>query len=122
MARVYTPEQAKSLGLPGRTSMEIASRAMGTDGVTLRYVEIPVAQPGDAPRRPHRHDGFEEVIHVLEGSGCTESDSGSHPLRAGDTIVMPSGEWHATRNTGSSTLKLLCFFPVGDITARTSNG
>ena len=122
MARVYTPEQAKSLGLPGRKSMEIASRAMGTDGVTLRYVEIPVAQPGDAPRRPHRHDGFEEVIHVLEGSGCTESDSGSHPLRAGDTIVMPSGEWHATRNTGNTTLKLLCFFPVGDITARTSNG
>jgi quercetin dioxygenase-like cupin family protein len=122
MARVFTQADAKSMGLPGRKSIEIASQSMGTDNVTLRYVEIPVAQPGAGPRKPHRHDGFEEVIHVLEGNGCTEADSGSYPLAAGDTIVLPSGEWHATRNTGDTTLKLLCFFPVGDITTRTSNG
>ncbi len=44
------------------------------------------------------------------GEGCTESDSGKHPLKAGDTILIPAGEMHVTRNTGSVPLLLLCFF------------
>ena len=41
------------------------------------------------------------------------------PYCAGDTILIPSGEKHATRNTGSEPLVLLCFFPVADIAQRT---
>jgi quercetin dioxygenase-like cupin family protein len=36
-------------------------------------------------------------------------------LKTGDAIVIPPGEKHATQNTGSEPLILLCFFPVGDI-------
>jgi quercetin dioxygenase-like cupin family protein len=115
MARVYTQAAATALGLPGRRSLEIASAAKGTENVTLRLVEIPVPAAGERPRPQHWHQGFEEVIHVLAGCGCTEADSGSHPLAAGDTIVIAPGEKHATRNTGSEPLVLLCFFPVGDV-------
>jgi quercetin dioxygenase-like cupin family protein len=119
MAKVLTQVQAKSMGLPGRKSLEIVSGEKGSNAVTLRLVEIPVPQAGDRPRGPHRHDGFEECIYVLSGQGRTESDSGKYPLKAGDTILIPSGEMHMTHNTGAEPLVLLCFFPVPDITKRT---
>ena len=115
MARVFTQGAAKSLGLPGRTALEIVSGESGASGITLRKVEIPVSSPGDSPRSRHVHNDFEECIYVLSGQGMTEADSGNYELKAGDAIVIPSGEKHATRNTGSEPLVLLCFFPVGDI-------
>jgi quercetin dioxygenase-like cupin family protein len=78
-----------------------------------------VPKPGDTARRPHYHQGFEECIYVMAGEGCTDADSGSFPLKAGDTILIPPGEKHMTRNTGHEPLVLLCFFPVADITKRT---
>jgi len=119
MAKVLTQAEAKSMGLPGRKSLEIVSGEKGSQSVTLRLVEIPPAHPGDAPRGKHFHQGFEECIFVMSGEGCTEADSGSHPLKAGDTILIPSGEKHATRNTGAEPLVLLCFFPVNNIAQRT---
>ena len=41
-----------------------------------------------------------------------------HPLRAGDTILVPAGEMHVTRNTGAVPLVMLCFFPVAGIDMR----
>jgi len=119
MAKVLTQDAAKSMGLPGRKSLEIVSAEKGSESVTLRLVEIPPAKPGDSPRGRHFHQGFEECIFVMSGEGCTEADSGNYPLKAGDTILIPSGEKHATRNTGSAPLVLLCFFPVSDIAKRT---
>jgi quercetin dioxygenase-like cupin family protein len=119
MAIVLTQSEAKRMGLPGRKSLEIVSGEKGSQAVTLRLVEIPVPKPGDTPRGPHDHQGFEECIFVMSGEGCTEADSGKYPLRAGDTILIPPGEKHVTRNTGSEPLMLLCFFPVPDITRRT---
>jgi mannose-6-phosphate isomerase-like protein (cupin superfamily) len=118
MARVLTQAGAKNLGLPGRKSLEIVSGETGSQAVTLRLVEIPLPKPGETPRGPHHHADFEECIHVLSGAGCTESASGNHPLQAGDTILIPPGEPHVTRNTGNVPLMLLCFFPV----ARVTNG
>jgi quercetin dioxygenase-like cupin family protein len=120
MAKVLTQAQAKSMGLPGRKSLEIVSGEKGSQAVTLRLVEIPVPRPGEALRGPHYHQGFEECIHVMSGEGCTEADSGKHPLKPGDTILIPSGEKHVTRNTGHEPLVLLCFFPVADISKRTT--
>jgi quercetin dioxygenase-like cupin family protein len=119
MARVLTQSEAKSMGLPGRKSLEIVSGEKGSQAVTLRLVEIPVPKPGEAPRAPHYHQGFEECIYVMSGEGCTEAESGKHPLKAGDTILIPPGEKHVTRNTGAEPLVLLCFFPVADISRRT---
>lgn len=119
MAKVLTQAEAKSMGLPGRKSLEIVSGEKGSQAVTLRLVEIPPVKPGESPRGRHFHLGFEECIFVMSGEGCTEADSGNYPLKAGDTILIPSGEKHATRNTGSEPLVLLCFFPVSDIAQRT---
>jgi quercetin dioxygenase-like cupin family protein len=98
--------------------MEIVSERTGAERVTLRLVEIAAPRPGEARRGPHMHD-FEECIHVLAGEGEMESDGGTHRVAAGDTILVPAGERHVTRNTGSGPLRLLCFFPAGDVAAGT---
>ena len=54
-------------------------------------------------------------IFVLSGEGITYADGGEHPLKKGDTILLPAGEPHVTRNTGTEPLMLLCFFPVADV-------
>ncbi|HKW64371.1 MAG TPA: cupin domain-containing protein [Candidatus Acidoferrum sp.] len=119
MACVFTQAEAKQLGLPGRKALEIVCGAKGSRGITLRLAEIPVPQPGEVPRGPHQHYDFEECIYVLSGSGTTYADSGEFPLRPGDTLLMPAGEKHVTRNTGTEPLLLLCFFPIADITQGT---
>lgn len=121
MARVVTAGEAKSLGLPGRKSLELVSGEMGARGVTLRLVEIPVPGAGDQVRGPHRHDGFEECIYVVSGQGVTHTDSGEYPLKAGDAILIPPGESHVTRNAGTEPLVMLCFFPIADVAAGTAD-
>jgi mannose-6-phosphate isomerase-like protein (cupin superfamily) len=115
MARVVTPDQAKRLGLAGRASFEIVSGEMGARNASVRLVEIPVPREGEPLRGPHVHHGFEECMYVLSGEGRTLTAAGAHPVRQGDTILIPSGEPHVTRNTGTVPLVLLCFFPAPDV-------
>ncbi len=119
MARLFKQSEAKQLGLPGRKALEIVSGARGSRNVTLRIAEIPVPQAGESPRSAHHHNDFEECIFVLAGEGTTFADSGEYSLKPGDTLLMPAGEKHVTRNTGKEPLRLLCFFPVPDITLGT---
>ncbi|MGE5096880.1 MAG: cupin domain-containing protein [Betaproteobacteria bacterium] len=121
MARVLDLASAKKLGLPGRTSYEILSGAHNAAGVTFRLVEIPVPRPGEAPRGMHRHADFEECIYVLSGHGTSVAGAQAQPVKPGDTIHIPAGEPHVTRNTGNEPLILLCFFPVGDVARGTSD-
>ena len=119
MARLFKRDEAKELGLPGRRAMEIVSGERGARGVTLRLVEIPAVKPGDALRAAHQHSEFEECIYTLSGRGTTFADSGEYEMRPGDTLLMPAGEKHVTRNTGNEPLVLLCFFPVADVAGAT---
>lgn len=119
MARLFKQAEGKQLGLPGRKVLEIVSGERGSQNVTLRLAEIPVPRPGETPRAAHQHNDFEECIFVLSGEGTTFADSGEFHLEPGDTLLMPAGEKHVTRNTGKEPLLLLCFFPVPDITRGT---
>jgi quercetin dioxygenase-like cupin family protein len=119
MARVCKQSEATRLGLPGRTSLELVSGEKGARAVTLRLVEISVPAVGEPQRGPHHHNDTEECIYVLSGRATTFAESGEFKLEAGDTILMPAGEKHVTRNTGSQPLLLLCFFPVADVAKST---
>jgi mannose-6-phosphate isomerase-like protein (cupin superfamily) len=119
MARLLKQSEAKRLGLPGRVSLEPVSGEIGSR-LTFRIAEIPPAKPGDKPRGPHMHDGFEECIYVLKGSGITVSESGQLAIGPGDIVLVPPNEKHMTRNTGNEPLVLLCFFADPDVSARTT--
>jgi quercetin dioxygenase-like cupin family protein len=120
MARVFAPGDAKTLALPGRSSREIVAGHLGADNLSFRLVEIAPLEPGQPKRGPHIHQDFEECIYVMSGSGVTETDGIEHPIQAGDTILIPAGELHATRASGSEPLKLLCFFPTDDVGSGTT--
>jgi mannose-6-phosphate isomerase-like protein (cupin superfamily) len=122
MARLINQDTAKRLGLPGRSSLEPISGEIGSR-CSVRIATIAVPQPGakeGTKRGPHLHDGFEEVIYVLSGRGTTQAESGEIPIKPGDLVLIPAGEKHMTQNTGDVPLVLLCFFPVPDVSAGTT--
>ena len=119
MARLLTAADAKLLDLPGRRSRELVSGKIGSQ-MSFRMVEIAPTKPGDEPRSPHLHAGFEECIYVLSGRGMMQSESGTHHAGPGDVLLVPAGEKHMTVNTGTETLVLLCFFPVPEVGAGTT--
>ena len=119
MARLIDQTQAKRLTLPGRSSLEPVSGAMGSK-VTVRIAEIAPEWPGEPVRGPHNHDGFEECIYVLRGTGMTVAESGELAIGPGDIVLIPPNEKHMTRNTGSEPLVLLCFFAEPDVSAKTT--
>jgi mannose-6-phosphate isomerase-like protein (cupin superfamily) len=119
MARLLKQSEAKRLGLPGRTSLEPVSGEVGSR-VTFRIAEIPAAKPDDKPRGPHLHNGYEECIYVLKGTGVTHSESGEIPIKPGDIVLIPAGEKHMSRNTGTEPLVLLCFFPTPHVGSTTT--
>ena len=112
MARIIKLNEAKDLGLPGRVSRQILPTSDSAAPLTLRYVEIPVPEKDASPREPHLHSDCEECIHVLGGTGEFWTEAGSQPIGPGDTVLVPIGEAHVTHNTGSDTLRLLCYFPA----------
>lgn len=114
MVKIVHPGDARDLNLPGRKSLELISGNIGSEAVTLRLVEIPVAQADESPRKPHRHTDFEECMYVLSGSGKTLTANGEVQISTGDAILVPPGELHVTRNTGSTPLQMLCFFPTAN--------
>jgi quercetin dioxygenase-like cupin family protein len=114
MARVISLDAARELGLPGRVSREILAGQKDAAALTLRHVEIPPAAPG-ATREPHSHADSEECIFVLSGSGAFWTEAGEQPVKPGDTIHVPPGERHYTRNTGTTPLVLLCVFPTASL-------
>jgi mannose-6-phosphate isomerase-like protein (cupin superfamily) len=112
--KIIHPGDAKDLKLPGRKSLELISKEVGSVAVTLRLVEIPVAASGEVPREPHRHTDFEECMYVLSGEGATRTANGESKVVAGDAILVSAGELHVTRNTGTTPLRMLCFFPTAN--------
>jgi mannose-6-phosphate isomerase-like protein (cupin superfamily) len=119
MARLLKQSEAKRLGLPGRVSLEPVSGEIGSR-VSFRIATIAVPKPADKPRGPHRHRDFEECIYVLSGRGVMRAESGEHAVGSGDILLVPAGEKHMTVNTGNEPLVLLCFFPVADVSAGTT--
>lgn len=114
MTAVIRAGQGRRLDLPGRTANELVSAAEGGYQVTVRRVVIP---PGDGrpARGPHLHEGCEEVMAYLEGSGELVTKAGAQPVGPGDVAVISPGDSHFTRNVGTTDLVLLCFLAVPDL-------
>jgi mannose-6-phosphate isomerase-like protein (cupin superfamily) len=100
--------------------VELVSGAEGGHGVTVRRVSVPPEDGSGPARGPHRHDGCPEVILIISGAGEFTTPSRTWPVGPGDVIVVSPGEPHQTRNTGPGDLVSLCFFPVPELAAVTS--
>lgn len=70
--------------------------------------------PGEGHGR-HNHAGAEEIIHVISGSGeqMIEDESGqpiTWQVGPETTIFVPSGRFHATRNTGDRPMTVFVVY------------
>jgi oxalate decarboxylase/phosphoglucose isomerase-like protein (cupin superfamily) len=83
-----------------------------TEGAGITFGEV-VLQPGRGHDR-HNHPESEEILYVLSGEGEQMLDDGA-PFEAkpGDTIYVPAGVFHATKNTGWEPMRLLALYNPG---------
>lgn len=68
-----------------------------------------LCDPG-AGAPPHRHDGVEEVILVLEGRARIHVSGEETELNAGDSVVFPASSRHGFTNVGTDNLRILAVF------------
>ena len=82
-----------------------------TPDVSLMHV---VLLPGQGHER-HNHPDADEVLYVLAGAGDQMVDDGEpFPVRPGQAIWIPKGQFHSTVNTGWEPLSLLAIYaPAG---------
>lgn len=95
---------------PGRQSAD-PFRALDVTDVTVRVVNI-----HDTPERTlHRHPFSPEIVYVAEGNGINWQDGTPTRVGPGDIVWIPTNARHATLPEPGSRLKLICFFPHGDL-------
>lgn len=72
-----------------------------------------VLLPGKGHDR-HNHPKSEEILYVLSGEGVQMlNDEEPFPIKAGDTIYVPTAAFHSTINTGWEPLRLLAVYNPG---------
>ncbi len=119
MARVLRQADAQRLELQGRVATQILKGEDAAGQMTVRVVEVAPEVEGVTARPLHVHEGVGEFIWILRGSGTLHCSEGLVPAESGDGIYIPPGEMHKIVPRGHEPLHLLCFFPTGDIAART---
>jgi oxalate decarboxylase/phosphoglucose isomerase-like protein (cupin superfamily) len=83
-----------------------------TEGAAITFGEV-VLQPGRGHDR-HNHPESEEILYVLSGEGEQMLDDGEpFEVKPGDTIYVPIGVFHSTRNTGWEPMRLLALYNPG---------
>jgi quercetin dioxygenase-like cupin family protein len=69
----------------------------------------------------HRH-AVEEVLSVLQGSAEVWVGEARHALTAGQSVVVPAGESHGFRNTGTTTLHVQAILAAASFEAAYEDG
>jgi oxalate decarboxylase/phosphoglucose isomerase-like protein (cupin superfamily) len=83
-----------------------------TEGAGITFGEV-VLQPGRGHDR-HNHPESEEILYVLSGEGEQMlADREPFEVKPGDTIYVPTGVFHSTRNTGWEPMRLLALYNPG---------
>lgn len=83
-----------------------------TPGAAMSFGEVALL-PGRGHDR-HNHPDSEEILYVLSGEGLQMvGDEEPFPVRAGDTIYVPTAVFHSTVNTGWGPMRLLAIYNPG---------
>jgi len=70
-----------------------------------------VIAPKDAEGSPkNRHDGADQYLYVVAGTGKATINGRTYPLTAGSLLLIERGDEHEIRNVGRGLLKTLNFY------------
>jgi quercetin dioxygenase-like cupin family protein len=67
----------------------------------------------DACTQGHRHPNCNEVIHLIEGTVEQTVGPGRHVMAAGDTVFIPAGTHHRSRNIGPGAAVMVVSYSSG---------
>ena len=93
-------------GVPGVTIRWVIAEDDGAPYFALRVFEV---QPGCATL--HHSHWWEHEVFILAGEGVVQHGEGETAVHPGTTILVPGGEMHCFRNTGSDMLRFICLIP-----------
>jgi len=80
------------------------------DGAPNFYMRMLEIGP-DGATPDHAHP-WEHEVYIVGGTGELVIDGGAHPLKVGDTALVPPGLQHFFRSTGSAPMHMLCLIPA----------
>jgi mannose-6-phosphate isomerase-like protein (cupin superfamily) len=102
---------------PERTGDREFRVLLGVPGDGLTITEfVGLIPPG---RAPSHHHTYNEVVHVLAGTGVVHLGAVDTPLGPGTSVYLPPGQPHCLENTGTTPLMVLgVFHPSGSPAAK----
>ncbi len=104
-------KEGKKIDVKKPVGVHISIMMDGKTGGTKYLTEnITRIEPGLTLRPPHSHKNIEEIIYVIEGQGEAWIEGETCKIKKGDSLLWPVDSIHTVRNTGDSTLVLLCIF------------
>ena len=99
---------AEELDLPGRRLRWVVSK----DGLPSQHASACVIRvaPGERVRPAHSHPNGEEVIYIVSGEGRVLVAGDIAAVQSGSVVLFPQGAVHMLHNTGTTEMKVVCFF------------
>jgi mannose-6-phosphate isomerase-like protein (cupin superfamily) len=93
---------------PGRYMRWLAN----ADSLPAKNLSVCVIRvlPGESVKPAHSHPNSEELIYIIEGSGKVMIENEIGDVRAGSAVLFEQGKIHILKNTGSTEMKVICFF------------
>jgi len=105
--KITDEKEARAIQLPGRTVKVLAD----PEGIGSKHITFVLAVIPEGESLPwHVHEGAEEVIYVLQGTGTAHSDAETRAIHPGSVLYMEADSNHRIVNEGKGEVKLLCAF------------
>jgi len=105
--KVTAENDAMVVRLPGRSfHVFIDEEIIGSKNISFGMSVVP--EGSELPW--HNHQGSEEIIYVLEGSGFAESKDEKKAIKPGTAMYMEPHTEHRILNEGKGEMKLMCSF------------
>ena len=105
-ATIVTPEQATEF------AGNITTLRGEQTGGRYALVDFTLASDGHGPP-PHKHETFDEIYHVLDGTLTVTIGSEQHTAPAGSSIFIPRGVVHTFVNNGDVPARFLFLMSPG---------
>lgn len=102
---------------PERTGDREFRVLLGAPADGLTFTEfVGLIPPG---RAPEHHHTYNEVVHVLSGTGVVHLGTADAPIGPGTSVYLPPRQPHCLENTGTTSLVVLgVFHPSGSPAAK----
>jgi len=106
--KIIHESDVKEIQVPGRYLRWIAdAHILQPQFLTSCVMRI---LPCETVKPAHAHPQGEELIYVISGEGKVYVDGEVEPLCPGTVVLFQKDSIHMVRNTGSSEMKVICFF------------